>query len=49
MSEKEVKKIMSKRGKYGLLKKKYRRFKADNGRDYKAQETVEYLHYVKCN
>lgn len=48
MSEKEVKNIMSKRGRYGLLKKKYRRFKADNGRDYKAQKTVEYLHYVIC-
>ncbi|MCK9272438.1 DNA adenine methylase [Candidatus Gracilibacteria bacterium] len=45
----EIKKIMSKRGDYGVLKQKYRRFKADKteARNHKKDETIEYLHYVK--
>lgn len=50
MTPKEVEKIMSKRGKYGVFKKEYGRFKADTdkNRDYKAKLVTEYLHYVEC-
>ncbi len=50
MTEEEIKTIMSKRGKYGILKKEYGRFKADKteNRNHKAQSVIEYLHYVKC-
>lgn len=44
----DIKEIMSSRGKYGFFKQDYHRFKADSGRDYSADKTVEYLHYVKC-
>lgn len=43
----DVKEIMSSRGEYGYFTKDYHRFKADSGRDYAADSTVEYLHYVK--
>jgi adenine-specific DNA-methyltransferase len=45
----EIKKIMSKRWDYWVLKQKYRRFKADKteARNHKKDETIEYLHYVK--
>lgn len=44
----EIKAIMSLRGKYGYFTKEYNRFKADRSenRNYKANKTVEYLHYV---
>lgn len=50
MSLKDIKEIMSLRGKYGYFTKKYNRFKADKteNRNYKADRTVEYLHYVVC-
>lgn len=51
MTFEEIKDIMSKRGKYGCLKKEYHRFKADNesqNRHIKANTTMEYLHYVIC-
>lgn len=50
MTEEEVKTIMSKRGKYGIFKKEYNRFKADKteNRNHKASSVVEYLHYVEC-
>jgi len=48
MSEKQVKDIMSKKGKYGVFRKKYKRYKADNGREYSADNTEELLHYVIC-
>lgn len=46
----EIKEVMSLRGKYGYFKKEYNRFKADRNenRDFKAEKTVEYLHYVIC-
>ena len=46
----DIKEIMSLRGKYGNFKKEYNRFKADKleNRSYKANKTVEYLHYVVC-
>ncbi|OQC60185.1 MAG: Modification methylase FokI [Bacteroidetes bacterium ADurb.Bin012] len=50
MTEEEVKAIMSKRGKYGVFKKEYSRFKADKteNRNHVASSVVEYLHYVEC-
>ena len=51
MTLEDIKKIMKLRGKYGCFRKKYNRFKADKtkNRNYKANETVEYLHYVICD
>ena len=50
MTEEEVKTIMSKRGKYGIFKKEYNRFKADKteSRNFKTNSVVEYLHYIEC-
>lgn len=47
----DIKEIMSLRGKYGHFTKEYNRFKADKSenRNYKANKTTEYLHYVVCN
>ena len=44
----DIKEIMGTRGKYGFFTQKYGRFKADKGRKYKADNTMEYLHYVVC-
>ncbi len=43
-----IKEIMSRYGDYKVFKKKHRRFKADKeeNRDYKAESTIEYLHYL---
>jgi len=51
MTLKDIKEIMSLRGKYGNFTKEYNRFKADKSenRNYTAQKTVEYLHYVVCS
>ncbi len=49
MSETDVKNIMSKYGKYSLVKKEYQRFKADKNRKYKADSTFEYLHILKTS
>jgi adenine-specific DNA-methyltransferase len=48
LSLEEIKEIMSSRGKYGFFTKEYNRFKADRdaNRDYSANSTTEYLHYV---
>jgi len=50
MTLEDIKKIMSLRGKYGNFTKKYNRFKADKSenRNYTANKTIEYLHYVVC-
>ncbi|MDR2772640.1 MAG: DNA adenine methylase [Elusimicrobiota bacterium] len=48
MSLDDIKDIMSKKGKYGVFKQECNRFKADSNRDYSADKTVEYLHYVAC-
>lgn len=50
MSPQDVKEIMGLRGKYGFFTKEYNRFKADKdkNRDYAANKTTEYLHYVIC-
>lgn len=46
----DIKEIMSLRGKYGNFITEYSRFKADRlgNRRYKADKTIEYLHYVIC-
>ena len=38
---------MSKYGKYECFTKEYRRFKADNKREQKANSVVEYLHFLE--
>ena len=42
----DIKKIMSNKGEYGVFKKEYSRFKADNNRKNSASTTFEYLHYT---
>jgi adenine-specific DNA-methyltransferase len=44
----DIREIMSVRGEYGVFKKEYPRFRADKGevRNFAADRTVEYLHYV---
>ncbi len=51
MSLEDIKEIMSLRGEYGYFTKDYNRFKADKSenRNYKANKTTEYLHYVVCD
>jgi len=46
----DIKEIMSLRGKYGHFTKEYNRFKADKSenRNFTANKTIEYLHYVVC-
>jgi len=46
----DIEEILSLRGKYGYFTKEYNRFKADNSknRNFKANKTIEYLHYVVC-
>ncbi len=39
--------ILRRRGEPKTFQQVYNRFKADNGRDYKRSETIEYLHYVR--
>jgi adenine-specific DNA-methyltransferase len=43
----DVQEILSLRGKPKTFHRTYNRFKADNGRTYKRDKTVEYLHYVR--
>jgi adenine-specific DNA-methyltransferase len=43
----DVRELLSQRGKPETFQTSYNRFKADNGRVYKREETVEYLHYVR--
>ncbi len=45
MSSEDIKNIMSSRGRYGLFKKEYGRFKADSKRRNLSSKTIEYLHY----
>jgi adenine-specific DNA-methyltransferase len=45
----DIKETMSLRGKYGYFMKAYGRFKADKNRNYSADRTTEYLHYVICD
>lgn len=47
----DIQEIMSLRGKYGNFTKEYNRFKADKSenRNYTANKTMEYLHYIVCD
>lgn len=45
----EIKRIMSKYGKYKCYGKKHRRFKADKNRDYIKDFTIEYIHCLEKN
>lgn len=47
LSRDDVREILSLRGEPVTFSKAYNRFKADNGRHYKRDSTIEYLHYVK--
>ena len=49
MSVEEVRRVMSKYGRYDLVTKDYQRFKADKteNRNHKASSTVEYLHILE--
>ena len=49
MDEEEIKEIMSKYGRYELVKKEYQRYKADSNREYKNNKTYEYLHILRKN
>ena len=44
----EIQELLSLRGEPQLFQTNYNRFKADNGREYKRDATVEYVHYVRC-
>lgn len=47
ISAEEIKRIMSKYGKYKCYEKKHRRFKADKNRDYIKDFTIEYIHCLE--
>jgi len=51
MTSGDIKEIMGLRGKYGYFTKEYGRFKADKSenRNFRAEKTTEYLHYVVCS
>lgn len=49
MSFDEIKAIMSIRGQYGCFTQGHNRFKADKNRNYSANSTTEYIHWVKCD
>lgn len=49
ISPEEIKNICQKYGKYDIFTKQYRRFKADNARNHKANQTTEYLHFIEKN
>jgi len=49
LSFEEVRDILSLRGEPRTFQTSYSRFKADNGRAYKRDSPVEYIHYVKTD
>lgn len=49
MSLQEMQDLLRLRGEPQLFQTSYNRFKADNGRKYKRDATVEYVHYVRCD
>lgn len=49
LSLEEVRDILSLRGEPKTFQTSYSRFKADNGRAYKRDSTVEYIHYVRAD
>jgi adenine-specific DNA-methyltransferase len=49
LSLEEVQDLLRLRGEPEIFQTGYNRFKADNNRQYKRSETVEYLHYVRVS
>lgn len=47
LSLEEINRILSLRGEPKTFQKDYGRFKADNGREYKRDTTIEFVHYVR--
>lgn len=49
MSVEQIRTILSRYGRYDLVKKNYQRFKADKteNRQHKADSTLEYLHILE--
>ncbi|MFN0110666.1 MAG: DNA adenine methylase [Blastocatellia bacterium] len=47
LSLEQISRILSLRGQPQTFQKAYSRFKADNGREYKRDATVEFVHYVR--
>lgn len=47
MSLAEIQDVLRRRGEPKTFETAYNRFKADNGRQYKREATIEYVHYVK--
>jgi len=43
----EIGRILKLRGEPKTFQQKYSRFKADNGREYKRDATIEFVHYVR--
>ncbi|MFZ4794322.1 MAG: DNA adenine methylase [Blastocatellia bacterium] len=43
----ELQQLLALRGEPVIFRTEYNRFKADNGRQYKRDKTVEYVHYVR--
>jgi adenine-specific DNA-methyltransferase len=48
MSLEDIRDILSLRGTPRTFQTNYNRFKADNGREYKRDATIEYVHYVRA-
>jgi adenine-specific DNA-methyltransferase len=48
MSLQDMQELLSLRGQPQLFQTDYNRFKADNGREYKREATIESVHYVRC-
>lgn len=44
----EIKNMLEEKGEYGCFEIKYNRYKSDSSRTYKANHTIEYLHFCKC-
>lgn len=44
----DIKEIFEQKGTYGYFTQTYNRFKADKNREYKASNTIEYIHYCIC-
>ena len=47
LNKEALKNIMSSFGEYLLFEKEYKRYKADNKRNYQSKFTIEHLHYLK--
>ncbi len=43
----DVRKVLALRGKPEIFETRYNRFKADNGREYKRDSTIEYVHHIR--